>query len=55
MDQPLHQHLGFIVAAFAVTGVVLAGMIAAVLLDYRAQLQALARLLGRSSSGDIDQ
>jgi heme exporter protein CcmD len=55
MDQPLDQHLGFIIAAFAVTGVVLAGTIAAILLDYRAQLQALARLSGRTSGKDLDQ
>lgn len=40
-------HTGFIVAAFAVTGVVLVGMIAAILLDYRAQLRALSRLTAR--------
>ncbi len=40
----LDPHTGFIVAAFLVTGLVLAGTIAAILLDYREQLKALARL-----------
>jgi heme exporter protein CcmD len=40
------SHTGFIVAAFGVTGLALAGTIAAILLDYRAQLRALARLSG---------
>jgi heme exporter protein CcmD len=39
------QHGGFIVAAFLVTGTVLAGMIAAVLIDYRVQYRNLRRLL----------
>ena len=39
------QHGGFIMAAFLVTGAVLAGMIAAVLIDYRVQLRTLRRLL----------
>ncbi|WP_283811962.1 heme exporter protein CcmD [Bradyrhizobium nanningense] len=38
------QHGGFISAAFLVTGTILAGMIAAVLIDYRAQLRSLRRL-----------
>jgi len=38
------QHGGFITAAFLVTGIVLAGMIAAVLIDYRVQLRTLRRL-----------
>ena len=38
------QHEGFIVAAYLVTGTVLIGTIAAVLLDYRLQLDALAHL-----------
>lgn len=37
-------HLGFIVAAFVITGLVLLGTVAAILADYRAQLRALARL-----------
>ena len=37
-------HLGFIVAAFAVAGVVVAGMVAAILFDYRDLLARLARL-----------
>lgn len=39
------QHSGFIMAAFLVAGSALAGMIAAVLIDYRVQLRALRRLL----------
>jgi heme exporter protein CcmD len=39
------QHGGYIMAAFLVTGTVLAGMIAAVLIDYRVQLRSLGRLL----------
>ena len=39
------QHGEFIMAAFLVTGTVLAGMIAAVLIDYRVQLRTLRRLL----------
>jgi heme exporter protein CcmD len=39
------QHGGFITAAFLVTGTVLAGMIAAVLIDYRVQLRTLLHLL----------
>ena len=38
------QHGGFIMAAFLVTGTVLAGMIAAVLIDYRVQLRTLRHL-----------
>ena len=38
------QHGGFITAAFLVTGIVLTGMIAAVLIDYRVQLRTLRRL-----------
>jgi heme exporter protein CcmD len=37
-------HLGFIVAAYAVTAVAIAAMIAAVLLDYRDLTAKLARL-----------
>lgn len=43
------QHLGFIVAAYAVTAMVLSGMVAAVLLDGRAQRRLLARLEDRRS------
>jgi heme exporter protein CcmD len=39
------QHGGFITEAFLVTGTVLAGTIAAVLIDYRVQLRTLRRLL----------
>jgi len=39
------QHGGFITAAFLVTGTVLAGMIAAVLIVYRVQLRTLRHLL----------
>ena len=38
------QHGGFIIEAFLVTGTVLAGMIAAVLIDYRVQHHTLRRL-----------
>jgi heme exporter protein CcmD len=38
------QHGGYIMAAFLVTGTVLAGMIAAVLIDYRVQDHTLRRL-----------
>jgi heme exporter protein CcmD len=37
-------HLGFIVAAYAVAALVIVGMIAAVLGDYRIQSRALRRL-----------
>jgi heme exporter protein CcmD len=37
-------HIGFIVAAYGVTALVLAVMVAAVLLDGRAQARLLARL-----------
>jgi heme exporter protein CcmD len=39
------QHGGFIMAAYLVTGVVLAGMIAAVFIDSRVQHRTLRRLL----------
>jgi heme exporter protein CcmD len=39
------QHTEFITAAFLVTGTILVGMIAAVLIDYRVQLRTLRRLL----------
>jgi heme exporter protein CcmD len=39
-------HIGFVIAAYAVAGVVLVGMVAAVFADYRAQLKALRRLEG---------
>jgi hypothetical protein len=39
------QHGGMIMAAFLVTGTVLAGMITAVLIDYRVQLRTVRRLL----------
>ncbi len=40
-------HLGFIAAAYAVTGVVLLATVAAIALDYRVQQRAVARLSGR--------
>jgi heme exporter protein CcmD len=43
------QHSGFITATFLVTGTMLAGMIAAVLIDYRVQLRTLRRLRFDSS------
>ena len=41
MDIP---NLGFIAAAYAIAAVVLAGMVAAIMLDYRRLRRALARL-----------
>jgi heme exporter protein CcmD len=43
------QHSGFITATFLVTGTMLAGMIAAVLIDYRVQRRTLRRLQLRHS------
>ena len=40
-------HLGFIVAAFAVAGVTILGMIAAIVWDYRDLTAKLARLEDR--------
>ena len=40
-------HLGFIAAAYGVTGVVLLATVVAIALDYRAQQRAVARLSGR--------
>jgi heme exporter protein D len=37
-------HIGFIVAAYAAAGAVIGGLIAWVMLDYRAQQRALADL-----------
>ncbi len=37
-------HIGFIVAAYAVTAVVLLGLVAAILVDGRAQRRLLAQL-----------
>ena len=37
-------HFGFVVAAYAIAALVIVGMIAAVLADYRAQSRALSRL-----------
>jgi heme exporter protein CcmD len=37
-------HLGFIVAAYALSGLVVVAMIASILMDYRALKAALARL-----------
>ena len=42
------RHDGFIMAAFLVTGTVLAGMIVAVFIDYGLQHRTLARLLEHS-------
>lgn len=39
------QHGGFIMVAFLMTGTILAGMVAAVLIDYRVQHRLLRRLL----------
>ena len=46
-------HAGFIVAAYLVTGLVLAGAVLAVVLDHRAQRRALARL--QSAAADRPQ
>ena len=45
-------HLGFIVAAYALTGIVLIGLVAAIVLDGRTQRRALARLEQTGRSGD---
>ena len=44
-------HLGFIVAAYAVTAVVMLAMILFVVLDGRAQRRLLAKLESRSGAG----
>jgi heme exporter protein D len=41
------QHLGFIVAAYGVTILVVAGLILRAVLDYRAQRRALGELEAR--------
>ncbi len=46
-------HIGFIVAAYAVTLVVVGGMVVAVLLDRRALLRALERLEARAGRGRV--
>lgn len=43
-------HLGYIVAAFAVTAVVIVGMVASLWLEYRDLTAKLARLEGRRGS-----
>ena len=43
----LGPHAGFIVAAYVATAVVIAGLVAWVMLDYRAQRRALAELEAR--------
>ena len=43
------QHGGIMMAAFLMTGTVLAGMIAAVLIDYRVQHRTLRRLVPDNS------
>ena len=42
------DHIGFVLAAYGITFVVLAGLIAMVLVDLRAQRAALAELEGKS-------
>ena len=49
MDIP---HLGYIVAAYAVATVVIAGMIGAILIDYRDLSAKLARLEARRGRSD---
>jgi heme exporter protein CcmD len=48
MDIP---HIGFILAAYAVTAAVVGGAVAAVLLDRRALLRSLERLEARAGRG----
>jgi len=45
------SHVEFVIAAYAIAALVIAGMIAAILADYRAQSAALARLEGRGRDG----
>ena len=45
-------HLGFIVAAYLLTSVVLIGLVIAVMLDGRTQRRALARLEQAGRGGD---
>ncbi|HEV3045326.1 MAG TPA: heme exporter protein CcmD [Roseiarcus sp.] len=40
------NHVGFVIAAYAIAAVVLIGMVLAVFADYRAQQKALRRLEG---------
>jgi heme exporter protein D len=40
----MQPHTGFIVAAFLATALLLAGMVAVIVLDYRVQRRELARL-----------
>lgn len=47
-------HLGFIVAAYGVTLVVLGGTVLAILLDGRSQKRLLAKLEQRAPIGRID-
>jgi heme exporter protein D len=44
------NHLGFIVAAYAVTAIIVAALIAWVMLDYRAQQRTLAEFDKRGVS-----
>ena len=46
-------HIGFVVAAYALAGAAVAGMIASILWDYRALRAALARL--DAARGDKDE
>jgi heme exporter protein D len=45
----LGDHAGFIVAAYGLAAIVVAGLIARAVLDYRAQKAALARLEARGA------
>ena len=40
-------HIGFVIAAYAICALVIAGLIGATVLDYRAQRRALAAYEGR--------
>jgi heme exporter protein D len=45
----LGDHAGFIIAAYGLAGLTVAGLIARAVLDYRAQKAALARLEARGA------
>ncbi|MDP3255391.1 MAG: heme exporter protein CcmD [Bosea sp. (in: a-proteobacteria)] len=45
----LGPHAGFILASYAAVAIVLGGLLASILLDYRAQKRALAKLEQRGA------
>jgi heme exporter protein D len=55
LDVSLVQHAGFIIAAYAIAGVVIAAMIAWVILDYRGQQRLLANLESRGVTRRSDR